>query len=242
MAPTVDHLADSDSLLATRDPELTARFINDALPHLSQLSDRARRLTCNGVDAEDLVQETMLRAYTGFNTFSEGTNLRVWLFRIMTNTYINFLLRAHHRPSEYLIDHITDRQLAAQDRQSPDWPRSFELDALDALPDIQLADVLMTLPMQFRLTVYDRDIAELRRRESAEIITCCEGTVMSRLHRGRQGLRALLPTTHEPTSVPVRRRRRGRGVEAGSSFWRWVLPPSSLFFAQPELGDLRLFP
>ena len=242
MAPTVDHLADSDSLLATRDPELTARFINDALPHLSQLSDRARRLTCNGVDAEDLVQETMLKAYAGFNTFSEGTNLRAWLFRIMTNTYINFLLRAHHRPSEYLIDHITDRKLAAQDGQSPDWPRSFEFDALDALPDIELADALATLPVQFRLTVHDRDISELRCRERAENMSRCEGTVMSRLHRGRQGLRALLPTTHEPTSVPVRRRRRGRGVEAGSSFWRWVLPPSSLFFAQPELGDLRLFP
>jgi len=140
MAPTVDHLADSDSLLAMRDPERTARFINDALPHLSQLSDRARRLTCNGVDAEDLVQETMLKAYAGFNTFSEGTNLRAWLFRIMTNTYINYLLRAHHRPSEYLIEHIIDQKLAAQDRQSPDWPRTFEPDALDALPDIELAD------------------------------------------------------------------------------------------------------
>lgn len=209
MAPTVDHLADSDSLLATRDPELTARFINDALPHLSQLSDRARRLTCNGVDAEDLVQETMLKAYAGFNTFSEGTNLRAWMFRIMTSTYINFLLRARHRPSEYLVDHITERQLAAQDRQSPDWPRSFELDALDALPDIELGD---------------------------------EGTVMSRLRRGRQGLRALLLTTNERTSVPVRRRVRGRGVDAGSSLWRWVRPLSSLFFPRPELGDLRLFP
>jgi RNA polymerase sigma-70 factor, ECF subfamily len=118
MATTVDHLADSDSLLASRDPELTARFVNDALPYLNQLNDRARRLTRNAVDAEDLVQETMLKAYAGFNTFSEGTNLRAWLFRIMTNTYINYLLRAHHRPSEYLIDHIIDRQLAAQDRQS----------------------------------------------------------------------------------------------------------------------------
>ena len=242
MATTVDHLADSDSLLASRDPELTARFVNDALPYLNQLNDRARRLTCNGVDAEDLVQETMLKAYAGFNTFSEGTDLRAWLFRIMTNTYINYLLRAHHRPSEYLIDHIIDRQLAAQDRQSPDWPRSFELDALDALPDIELADALVTLPVQFRLTVYDRDIAELRCREIAEIMARCEGTVMSRLHRGRQGLRALLLTTHERTSVPVRRRLRGPGVDAGSSFWRWVWPSSSLFFAQPELGDLRLFP
>ena len=218
MATTVDHLADSDSLLASRDPELTARFVNDALPYLNQLNDRARRLTCNAVDAEDLVQETMLRAYVGFNTFSEGTNLRAWLFRIMTNTYINGLLRAQHRPSEYLIDHITDRQLAAQNRQSSDWPRSFELDALDALPDIQLADALVTLPVQFRLTVYYRDIAGLRCREIAEIMACCEGTVVSRLHRGRQRLRTLLRTTHERASVPVRRRLRGPGVDAGSSF------------------------
>ena len=100
----------------------------------------------------------------------------------------------------------------------------------------------MTLPVQFRPTDYDRDIAELRCRESADSMERCEGTVMSRLHRGRQGLRVLLLTTHERTSVPVRRRLRGPGVEAGSSLWRWVLPSSSLFFAQPGLGDLRLFP
>ncbi len=240
MATTVDELADSDSLLASRDPELTARFVNDALPYLNQLNDRARRLTRNAVDAEDLVQETILRAYAGFNTFSEGTSLRAWLFRIMTNTYINFLLRAHHRPSEYLIDPITGRQLAAQGGQSPDWPRSFEFDVLDALPGIELADALATSPVQFRLAVHDRDIAGLRCRESAESMARCAGTVMSRLHRGRQGLRALLLTTYERTSVQVRRRLRGRGVDAGSSFWRWVRPSPSLFFAQPELGDLRL--
>ena len=196
MATTVDNLADSDSLLASRDPELTARFVNDALPHLSQLSDRARRLTCNGVDAEDLVQETMLRAYAGFNTFCEGTNLRAWLFRIMTNTYINGLRRAQHRPSEYLTGHITDRQRAAQDRHSSHGPRSAEFDALDALRDIELADGLATLPVQFRLSVYYRDIAGLRCRDIAEIMACCEGIVMARLHRGRKRLRTLLRATH----------------------------------------------
>jgi RNA polymerase sigma-70 factor (ECF subfamily) len=104
MATRVDHLADSDSPLASRAPELTARFINDALPYLNQLNDRARRMTRNAVDAEDLMQETMLRAYAGFNTFSERTNLRAWLFRVMTSTYINGLRRAQHRPSEYLTD------------------------------------------------------------------------------------------------------------------------------------------
>jgi RNA polymerase sigma-70 factor (ECF subfamily) len=160
MATTVGHPADSDSLLAARDPELTARFVNDALPYLNQLHDSARRMCRNAVDAEDLVQETMLRAYAGFNTFSGGANIRAWLFRIMTNTYINGLRRAQRRPSEYLSDHITDRQLAAQHRHFSQGPRSGELDALDA------------------------------------------GTVMSRLHRGRQRLRTLLRTTHATKSSP----------------------------------------
>jgi len=196
MPTTVDHLVHSDSPLASRAPELTARFVNDALPYLNQLNDRARRLTRNAVDAEDLVQETMLRAYAGFNTFCEGTNLRAWLFRIMTNTYINGLRRARHRPSEYLTGHITDRQRAAQDRHSSRGPRSAEFDALDALRDIELADGLATLPVQFRLSVYYRDIAGLRCRDIAEIMACCEGTVMARLHRGRQRLRTLVRATH----------------------------------------------
>lgn len=194
----VDHPAGGDSPLASRDPELTARFVNDALPYLDQLRDRARRMTRNTVDAEDLVQETMLKAYAGFNTFSEGTNIRAWLFRIMTNTYINSLRRAQRRPSEYLTDHITDGQLAAQDRHSSQGPQSAELVALDALPNIELADAFATLPVQFRLAVYYRDIAGLRCREIAEIMSCCEGTVVSRLNRGRQRLRTLLRTTHEP--------------------------------------------
>ena len=192
MATTAGHPAGSDSLRASRDPELTARFVNDALPYLKQLSDRARRLTRNAADADDLVQETMLRAYAGFNTFSEGTNLRAWLSRIMTDTYINGLRRAQHRPIEYLTDHITDRQLAAQDRHSSQPPQSAELDALELWPDIELADAMATLPVQFRLAVYYRDIVGLRCREIAEIMACCEGTVMSRLHRGRKQLQTLL--------------------------------------------------
>jgi RNA polymerase sigma-70 factor, ECF subfamily len=141
MATTAADIVDSDSLLASRDPELTARFVNDALPYLNQLIDRARGLTCNGVDAEDLVQETMLMAYAGFNAFSEGTNFRAWLFRIMTNTYLNYLLRAHHRPSEYLIDHIIDRQPAAQDRQSPGWATNVRTRCTGRVANIELADV-----------------------------------------------------------------------------------------------------
>jgi RNA polymerase sigma-70 factor, ECF subfamily len=194
---TVDDLIDSDSLLASRNPELTARFVNDALPYLKQLNDRARRLTRNAVDAEDLMQETMLRAYAGFNTFSEGTNVRAWLFRIMTNTYINGLRRALHRPGDYLSDHITDCQVAAQDRHSSQGPRSAELDVFDRLPDNELADALAILPVQFRVADYHRDIAGLRWGNIAEMLACWEGTVMSRLHRGHQRLRTLLRIRHE---------------------------------------------
>jgi RNA polymerase sigma-70 factor (ECF subfamily) len=159
---------------------------------MNQLHAHARRITRNAVDAEDLVQETMLRAYAGFDTFCEGTNLRAWLFRIMTNTYINCGRRAQRRPSEYLTNQISDRQLAAHDRHSARETRSAELDALDALPDYELADAMATLPVQFRLAVYYRDVAGLGRREIAEIMACCEGTVVSRLNRGRRQLRTLL--------------------------------------------------
>lgn len=199
MATTVEQPAGSDFMPVSRDPELAARFVNDVLPYLNQLNDRARRMTRNAVDAEDLVQETMLKAYVGFTSFCEGTNIRAWLFRIMTNTYIDGLRRARHRPSEYLSDHITDRQLAAQDQHSAQGPRSAELAVLDTLPDIELAKALATLPIEFRLAIYYRYIAGLRCREIAEIMACREGTVMSRLHRGRERLRTLLQTDHDRT-------------------------------------------
>ena len=178
---------------------MTARFVDEVLPHLDQLLNRACGMTRNAVDAEDLVQETVLKAYVGFSSFREGTNARAWLFRIMTNTYIDGLRRSQHRPSEYLSEDITDRQLAAQDRHSSSGLRSAEVDALDALPDNDIADALAKLPVQFRLAVYYRDIAGLRYREIAEIMACCEGTVMSRLHRGRERLRNLLQDRCEPS-------------------------------------------
>jgi RNA polymerase sigma-70 factor (ECF subfamily) len=163
MATTVDRLADSDSPLASQAPQLTARFVNDALPQLNQLHDRAGHLTRNPADAEDLVQETMLRGYVGFNTFAGGTVLRPWLFRIMINTYLNGLRRAQHGPSEYL----TGRQLAAHDRHASQVPRSAE----------------------FRLADYYRDIARLLYPGIAQIMAWCGGAVSSALHRRRLRLR-----------------------------------------------------
>ncbi|WP_372450799.1 sigma-70 family RNA polymerase sigma factor [Mycolicibacterium goodii] len=194
---TVDSTAAGEPSPAFRDPDLSVRFANGVVPLLNQLHKRARRMTRNAVDAEDLVQETILRAYSGYCTFTEGTNLRAWLFHIMTNTYINGLRRGSRRPSEYLCDHITDQQLARRGENVPAGSRSAELDALDALPDIELADALATLPPQFRLAIYYRDVVGLSYREIAEVMACCEGTVMSRLYRGRRRLRILLADTPE---------------------------------------------
>lgn len=124
MATTADHPAAGDAARASRDPELTVRFVNDALRYLNPLSDRAHQLTHNAVDADDLVQETMLRAYAGFNTLSEETNFGTWLFGIMTDTYINGLLRGQHRPTEYRAERIADRLLATPDQNCRRRPRS----------------------------------------------------------------------------------------------------------------------
>jgi RNA polymerase sigma-70 factor (ECF subfamily) len=114
-----DQPAGCDSPLPLRDAELTARFVNGTLPHLDQLQDSARQMTRNAVDAEDLLQETVLRAYAGFNSFAEVANIRAWLFRIMMSTYVNGRRRARHRASEYLSGQISDRHLVAEYRQSP---------------------------------------------------------------------------------------------------------------------------
>lgn len=132
MATEDDSQPDGKSLLRSRAPQLTVRFVDQALPFPNELTDRARRLTRNTVDADDLVQETRPTAYTGFNTATEATNLRALLF--------NGLRRAQHRPADYLID----RQLAARDRPAPQRLRSDKVGAPDALPDIGCAATLVT--------------------------------------------------------------------------------------------------
>jgi RNA polymerase sigma-70 factor (ECF subfamily) len=172
--------------------ELTRRFVDDALPFLTQLHNRARRWTRDSVDAEDLVQETVLRAYIGFNALAEGTDIRAWLFRIMTNAYLNGLRREQHRPREYLTDRITDRQLAGHGGPGAHGQRSAGMDALHAWPANELADALTALPMRFRVGVHFRHGEGLRCREIAATMAGCEGIVVSRLHRGRRRLRAFL--------------------------------------------------
>ena len=173
------------------DAELTARFERDAIPLLDQLYGGARRMTRNHADAEDLVQNTMLKAYTGFRFFRQGTHLHAWLFRIMHNTRIDDYLKSRRRPIEQLSGEITDWQQAA-DRHPSLGCRSAEVEALEALPDSEIVEALDALPHSLRMTVYYADVCGYRYREIAEIMDIPIGTVMSRLHRARPRLRMLL--------------------------------------------------
>jgi RNA polymerase sigma-70 factor, ECF subfamily len=170
--------------------ELMARFERDAVPLLDELYATARRLTRNHADAEDLVQETMLKAYCHFRSFREGSRLQAWLHRIMRNTWINNYRKSRSRPIEQLSADITEGLSGAQ------WHvvacRSAEADVLEGIPDRKVAEALETLPESLRMTVYYADVHGYRYREIAEILDIPTGTVMSRLHRGRRSLRALL--------------------------------------------------
>jgi RNA polymerase sigma-70 factor (ECF subfamily) len=167
-----------------------AQFAEHALEFMPALYSAAVRMTRNQSDAEDLVQETYLRAYRGFPNFQEGTNLRAWLYRILTNTYINSYRARQRRPDERQLDDVEDlylyRRIGAVEEALA--ARSAEDELMDLFTDDEVKDALDSLPEAFRLAVYLADVEGFSYKEIAEILDVPIGTVMSRLHRGRKAM------------------------------------------------------
>jgi len=174
------------------DSELSARFEREVFPLHASLYRHACRVSRNHADAEDLLQETMMRAYAGFESFRAGSNVKAWLFRILTNTYINGYRRDRRQPVQCSTEQVTEQSLAAAYARFTTAQRSAEDHVLDSLPDKDIEAAMQALPPQFREVVYYADVEGFRYPEIAAMMNTPRGTVMSRLARGRQRLRVAL--------------------------------------------------
>ena len=179
-------------VVSTPGPGSTAGFHGRIAPLIDDLYRQARRLTDQHVDAEDLVQDTLAKAFAGFDSLRPDSNLHAWLFRILHNTHISNCRRTKRRPAHDLAQPITDVQLVTNAAHSAWGLPSAEEQALKDFGDQDVRAAMRALPEQFRTTVYYADIEGLRCREIAAVMNTPIGTVVSRLHRGRRRLRRLL--------------------------------------------------
>ena len=171
-----------------------ARFSELAMPYMDALYSAALRMTRNPADAEDLVQETYLRAYRGFGGFKEGTNIKAWLYKILTNTFINTYRAKKRRPEETEFDDVAEFSIYGRlgGLEAANAERTPETEVLDAMPDEVVKEALESLPEQFRMAVLLADVEGFSYKEIADIMDVPIGTVMSRLHRGRKQLQRRL--------------------------------------------------
>lgn len=202
-----------------------ATFAEQAMPFMDQLYAHAMRMTRNAADAEDLVQETYLKGYRAFDSFNQGTNLRAWLFRILTNSYINNYRKKQRRPDESDLGDVEDlymyRRLGGAETAT--LGRSAEDELLDTITESEVKDAIEALPEQYRDAVLLADVEGFAYKEIAEILDVPIGTVMSRLHRGRKRLqdqlmefgrrRGLVPDDGDD---PETEREDGAAVTAGA--------------------------